>query len=179
MIYWRMTSHSCLGDDPDADLENCGLAAMNRTGLRWGPLYIDTNSTLERTLAQYAETGGYVEDDGGDLRWYIWVQFFPLATLPFALACFPPSYTRASDFIVAAAWYGLAMVFQAFDHQIYELGHLLCGHSIKHLAVNGTVVTLYIMLRDRERVDKDTGTPIARNSGALEMPEQVPEQPAP
>ena len=70
----------------------------------------------------------------GDLRLYVWVQFFPCIALPVLLLRFPPVYTGTFYWLVAAALYALAKLFEFYDHSIYSLGSILSGHTIKHLA---------------------------------------------
>jgi Ceramidase len=68
-----------------------------------------------------------------DLRLYFWVQFFPgLALLVLFLLC-PPKYTGTYYWIIAAGLYALAKVFEFSDHVIFSAGHLLSGHTLKHL----------------------------------------------
>jgi len=69
----------------------------------------------------------------GDLRLYGWVQFFPLLALPLMLLLLPPKYTGALYWIVAAALYALAKVLEHFDDAIYSIGHVVSGHTLKHL----------------------------------------------
>jgi len=45
-----------------------------------------------------------------------------------------PRYTRSSDFLVIACLYVVAKICETEDRQIYSLGHLLGGHTLKHLA---------------------------------------------
>jgi hypothetical protein len=70
----------------------------------------------------------------GDLRLYGWVQFFPLVTLLLMLLLLPPKYTGTLYWIVAAALYALAKVLEHFDDAIYSIGHVVSGHTLKHLA---------------------------------------------
>jgi hypothetical protein len=70
----------------------------------------------------------------GDLRLYGWVQFFPVVTLPAMFLLLPPKYTGSGYWIVAAILYLLAKLFEYFDGQIYSLGHVVSGHTLKHLA---------------------------------------------
>ena len=46
----------------------------------------------------------------------------------------PSRYTRASDIWGVIAAYVLAKLFEAFDHEILTLGHLVSGHTLKHVA---------------------------------------------
>jgi hypothetical protein len=69
-----------------------------------------------------------------DLRLYFWVQFFPgLAVLGLFLL-YPPKYTGAFYWIIAAALYALAKVFEFSDQAIFSLGYVVSGHTLKHLA---------------------------------------------
>jgi hypothetical protein len=69
----------------------------------------------------------------GDLRLYGWVQFFPCAALPLMFLLFAPKYTGTHYWIVATVVYALAKVFEYLDEQIYAIGHVVSGHTLKHL----------------------------------------------
>jgi hypothetical protein len=69
-----------------------------------------------------------------DLRLYAWAQFFPFLAL--VLQLYPPKYTGASYWIVAAALYALAKLLEFYDHAVYSVGSILSGHTLKHLAAN-------------------------------------------
>ena len=85
----------------------------------------------------------------GDLRLYGWVQFFPLLALPLMLLLLPPKYTGALYWIVAAALYALAKVLEHFDDAIYSIGHVVSGHTLKHLVAAAAclVVLRYFQTR--------------------------------
>ena len=70
----------------------------------------------------------------GDLRLYGWVQFFPCLVLPLLFLIFPPKYTGTSYWVVAAALYALAKLFEFYDGAIYSVGSILSGHTLKHFA---------------------------------------------
>jgi hypothetical protein len=69
-----------------------------------------------------------------DLRLYAWAQFFPFVSLILILRLFPPRYTGAFYWGAAVAFYGLAKLLEFYDAKIYSFGHLLSGHTLKHLA---------------------------------------------
>jgi hypothetical protein len=69
----------------------------------------------------------------GDLRLYAWVQFFPCLALPLMFLVCPPNYTGTYYWVVAAALYAFAKVFEHFDGAIYSAGHFVSGHTLKHL----------------------------------------------
>lgn len=88
----------------------------------------------------------------GDLRPYLCVQFFPGLVILLMLLLFEPKYTRAGDYIVVFALYGLAKIFEAYDRQIFSAGHIFSGHTLKHLAAAGAVFWLARMVQKRRPV---------------------------
>lgn len=68
-----------------------------------------------------------------DLRLYFWVQFFPGVALLLLFLRYPPKYTGTYYWIIAAGLYALAKVFEFSDDAIFSAGHLLSGHTLKHL----------------------------------------------
>jgi hypothetical protein len=86
----------------------------------------------------------------GDLRLYGLVQFYPMLAIPLMLWLFPPRYTRTADLWGVVAWYAGAKVFEALDHQLFALGHLVSGHTVKHLlSVAGAGAILGLLRRRR------------------------------
>ncbi len=69
----------------------------------------------------------------GDLRFYGAVQAYAVLFLLIVLL-FPPRYTRGSDLLIAAGFYVLAKVLEILDHQIFSLGQIVSGHSLKHVS---------------------------------------------
>jgi Ceramidase len=69
-----------------------------------------------------------------DLRLYVWVQFFPALALLLMFVLFRPKYTGTSYWLLAAALYALAKLFEFYDRAIYSVGSIVSGHTLKHLA---------------------------------------------
>ena len=69
-----------------------------------------------------------------DLRLYFWAQFFPCIALLILFILFSPKYTGTYYWVIAAGLYALAKVFEFTDHAIFSAGHLVSGHTLKHLA---------------------------------------------
>lgn len=80
----------------------------------------------------------------GDLRLYGWVQFFPCLSLPVLLLLFHPKHTASFYWLIAAALYLVAKVFEYSDAAIYSAGQILSGHTLKHLAA---AAACYAILR--------------------------------
>ena len=69
----------------------------------------------------------------GDLRFYLAVQLYAVLAL-FAALLLPAHYTRGSDLLLVAGFYVLAKICETADHQIFSVGHIVSGHTLKHLS---------------------------------------------
>jgi Ceramidase len=69
-----------------------------------------------------------------DLRLYFWVQFFPALAVISLFLLYPPKYTGTRYWIAAAVLYALAKLFEFTDAMVYSAGHIVSGHTLKHLA---------------------------------------------
>ena len=87
----------------------------------------------------------------GDLRFYAAVQVYSALVLLLALL-FPSSYTRGSDLAVVVGFYALAKVLETLDKQIFSLGHIVSGHTLKHLAAATAAYWILRMLQKRQPV---------------------------
>jgi hypothetical protein len=86
----------------------------------------------------------------GDLRAYAAVQYAPLVVLPLALAWWPGRGGRRWVFAAIVA-YGVAKALEALDHEVYALGRVVSGHTLKHLAAAGGAGAIAAMLSRRAR----------------------------
>lgn len=73
----------------------------------------------------------------GDLRLYVWVQFFPCLALPILFLMTPAKYTGLKYWVIAAVLYALAKVFELYDREIYSAIVAISGHTLKHFAAAG------------------------------------------
>ena len=101
-------------------------------------------------------------NDVGDLRFYATVQAYSLLFLLVALLL-PPRYTRSSDLAIVAGFYALAKVLETYDKQIFDaLGHIVSGHTLKHLAAAGAAYWILRMLQQRRPLpDLSSGSSVA------------------
>lgn len=88
----------------------------------------------------------------GDLRFYLMVQFYTLALILLLLWLFPARYTHGSDLVVAMGFYVLAKILEMTDRQIFNLGHIISGHTLKHLAAAVGIYWIFRMLARRSAV---------------------------
>ena len=93
----------------------------------------------------------YTEMQGhGDLRFYAFVQFYPILLLPVVLWLFPDyRYTMGRYLAWVIVWYALSKIMEHFDREIFDLmNHTVSGHTMKHLAAAaGSLVVLRMLTR--------------------------------
>ena len=87
-----------------------------------------------------------------DLRLYGWVQFFPCVAIPLLFLLFPPKYSGAYYWVLAAALYALAKLLEFYDGAVYSAGSLLSGHTLKHLAAAGACVMILKYFQNRRPI---------------------------
>lgn len=86
----------------------------------------------------------------GDLRFYAAVQIYAGLVLLLMLY-FPARYTRTSDLSVVVGFYVLAKLLETFDRSIFNhLGHIVSGHTLKHLAGAAAGYWILRMLQKRQ-----------------------------
>ena len=100
----------------------------------------------------------------GDLRLYALVQFFPMLAFPLMLVLFPGRHRWTAGFGWMLGWYALAKVFELLDQQIFALGGMVSGHTLKHVAAGIAVLQLWRAMRRRAN----------RAGGASHLPDTIP-----
>jgi len=87
----------------------------------------------------------------GDLRPYFAVQVYAILILLLSLLL-PPKYNRGSDFAIVVGLYVLAKVLEETDRQVFALGHIVSGHTLKHLAAAAAGYWILRMLNLRSNL---------------------------
>ena len=123
---------------------------MERVSLRAG--LVALGPLLLLGLASVVQWYASEMRGAGDLRLYLMVQFYTLFLILLILALFPARYTRGADLVVAMGFYVLAKIMELLDRQIFNLGHLISGHSLKHLAAALGIYWIFRMLARRRPV---------------------------
>jgi len=93
----------------------------------------------------------------GDLRFYAAVQVYSALVLLLALLL-PQRYTRGSDLAIVVGLYALAKVLETFDKPIFAAGHIVSGHTLKHLAAAAAGYCILRMLLKRRPVSLSPST---------------------
>ena len=120
----------------------------NKAGNSWILALLVVLGMLSLVYWQVTESKGH-----GDLRFYGFVQFYPVMLLPIVLWLFPVSrYTSGRYLGWIIALYALSKVMEYYDNEIFDLlGHTVSGHTLKHLAAAaGAFVVLPMLLSQRE-----------------------------
>jgi len=83
----------------------------------------------------------------GELRPYIVAQFLPMLMIPLIVGLVPVRRAARRDLAAGLGLYVLAKLFELEDARIYELGGVVSGHTLKHLAAATAVSFIARMLR--------------------------------
>jgi hypothetical protein len=67
----------------------------------------------------------------------------------------PSHYTKGADIVWVAAFYVFAKTFESVDRWILGLGHVVSGHTLKHLAAGAAGYWIVGMLQTREATPSD------------------------
>ena len=120
-----------------------------RAGNTWLLVVLIILGLLSLLYWQYTEQQGR-----GDLRFYAFVQFYPVILLPAVLWLFPDYQYMPGRYIAwVFAWYGLSKVLEHFDARVFEmLDYTISGHTLKHLAAAASAFVVLRMLLSRHRI---------------------------
>lgn len=93
------------------------------------------------------------QNGGGDLRFYMVIQFYPMILIPLIFILFPAVGAARTTryFLFIIGWYIIAKLFEHYDKEIFTSFHYISGHSIKHLVA--AVSTWYILMIYRQKIN--------------------------
>lgn len=97
----------------------------------------------------YSERHGH-----GDLAWYAALQIYSVLVLLIA-PLIRARYTRNWDFLIVFALYAAAKILETLDRRIYSFGHVVSGHTLKHLAAAAAGYWILRMLQQRVRLEPE------------------------
>jgi hypothetical protein len=120
---------------------------MERLDVAWGLRLLPVLMTMGIASViqwRFSELRGV-----GDLRFYAVVQLYSVIALVILLFV-PPRYTRSSDFFWVILLYAAAKIFESADRLIFQFGHFVSGHTLKHLAAAAAGYFILRMLQKRE-----------------------------
>lgn len=115
----------------------------NRLGNTWLLALLVVLGVLSLVYWHVTESQGH-----GDLRFYAFVQFYPILMLPVVLWFFPGYRYTAGRFLGwVIAWYALSKILEYYDKEVFDFfGHVVSGHTLKHLAAGASAFVVLYML---------------------------------
>ena len=91
------------------------------------------------------------------MRFYVWIQFVPLLTIPFLMVLFRPRYSRQWLLLLALTYYMLAKLLEIYDREVFIFTQSsFSGHSFKHLVAALGCLSILVMLKTRKPVDYES-----------------------
>ena len=85
----------------------------------------------------------------GNVLPYAILQGYVMVVVLLIVILYPSRYTRARVLYYVFAWYVLSKVLEALDAEIFGIGHVVSGHTLKHLAAAGSGFAACWMLAGR------------------------------
>ena len=92
----------------------------------------------------------------GDLRPYALVQFLPMALIPMIMLLFRSRLDGSVFLWTMIAAYVVSKITEYYDAEIYAVLGILSGHAIKHIVAAVGALFIYLALRRRRPVDRDS-----------------------
>ena len=84
-----------------------------------------------------------------DLRFYAIAQFYPVLAIPPILWLTPAPFTCGGGWLAAIGVYVAAKLLEHADGAAFAAGHVVSGHTLKHLAAASGAWVHYRMLASR------------------------------
>ena len=91
------------------------------------------------------------QQQAGDLRPYVFVQFAPMLILPALLMLYRQGPRLFPELAFVFLFYVLAKLLEFFDSGIFHLIGFMSGHTLKHLAAAVATIFMLILLKKRAR----------------------------
>lgn len=88
----------------------------------------------------------------GDLRPYLLVQYGSLVFILLLLLLYPRRWTHSSYLWAGVVAYAAAKLLETGDHQVFAMGHMISGHTLKHLTAAAAICFIVRMLQIRRRL---------------------------
>jgi hypothetical protein len=99
----------------------------------------------------------------GDLRFYLLVQMLPIFGIPLIMAFFPPRYTSNKNLTMVLGFFVISKICELMDRQVYAAGHLISGHTWKHIFSAIAAYYLARMLKTRKALIAPTSVLVVEN----------------
>lgn len=94
------------------------------------------------------------QQGAGNLNFYIVTQFYSILLIVILGLLFPSRYTDGAALFKVIGIYGIAKLAELLDSEIYALGGIVSGHTLKHLFAALAVYWILRMLQKRSPMPK-------------------------
>jgi len=91
----------------------------------------------------------------GNVIPYAVLQGYCVVILLLMTALTPSRYTRGGSLYWVFAWYMLSKILETFDGDVLSMGHIVSGHTLKHLVAAIAGVPVCLMLTRRTLIEAD------------------------
>ncbi len=91
----------------------------------------------------------------GNLNYYIVIQFYSLLLIVLLSLLLPSSYTHGNDIYRVIGIYAVAKLAETLDQQIFSLGQIVSGHTVKHLLAALAIWWIVKMLQKRSLIVRE------------------------
>tara|TARA_Y100001934_G_C12003557_1_gene608822 strand:+ start:86 stop:574 length:489 start_codon:yes stop_codon:yes gene_type:complete len=88
----------------------------------------------------------------GNLNYYIVIQFYSILAIAILGKYFSSIYTRSNDVYIVVILYAIAKLVEILDYEIYSLGQVISGHTVKHLIIGLAIFWITYSLYKRRPV---------------------------
>jgi len=82
----------------------------------------------------------------GDLRLYVLVQFLPMLLIPLLLLFYPRPRHYLPYVLAMLGLYAVSKIFEFLDGEVFALGEIVSGHTLKHVLAAAAPACLLPML---------------------------------
>lgn len=103
------------------------------------------------------------QQGAGNLNFYIVIQFYSLLLIVLLSLILPSGYTYDNAFLKAIGLYALAKVAEMLDQQLFSLGQIVSGHTLKHLIAALAIWWIVRMLQKRSWTVEDKSIQSGQN----------------
>jgi hypothetical protein len=110
----------------------------------------------------------------GNLVPYGVAQAYAMILLVFVVSLWPSRYTRGRDMLYVFGLYAIAKICEALDRQVFDVVHVVSGHTLKHLFAALAGFAACAMLAMRVSLSRDTVAVIQSRAAVSNAPASIP-----
>jgi hypothetical protein len=126
----------------------CAAVVAERTKLKSGLALLFPLLALGLGSVVYWQIGEI--NGNGDLRLYVLVQFYSMLVVVLCALVFPSEYSHRRWLFLAVGFYAAAKILELLDRQVFMLGGIVSGHTLKHIVAAASAYSILLMLRRRK-----------------------------